>query len=208
MLPNATQLAAAVQCSAAVAQRWVGPMREACRVYEIDTGKRLAAFFAQVGHESSGLTAVVENLNYSAAGLKATWPTRFTDAQAQAMARKPEAIANHVYGNRMGNKHPGDGWAYRGRGAIQLTGRANYAAMRDTILDRLNSCPDFELHPEIVESPQWAAMTAGAFWDDHDLNTLADRSEFAAITKRINGGSHGMADRRARYAKALRVFAS
>ena len=137
MLPTASQIQQAVGCNAATADKWAGAIRAACRQFNIDTPERLAAFLAQVGHESGSLARVVENLNYGADGLLRTWPSRFDRATAAALARKPEAIANLVYANRMGNGSPesGDGWRYRGRGLIQLTGRANYAGMSETLSD-------------------------------------------------------------------------
>ena len=208
MLPSASQIEQAAGCSAATAAKWAEPLRAACLRYEIDTPARLAAFFAQVGHESASLTRTVENLNYSAEGLLRTWPSRFTRESATLLARKPEQIANRVYGGRLGNgpEATGDGWRYRGRGLIQVTGKANYAGIRDTLRERVQDVPDFELQPHLLESPQWAALSAAAYWDDHDLNALADAGEFRKITTRINGGQIGAADRNARYAKARRVF--
>lgn len=206
MLPTARQLVQAVGCTQDVADRFVEPVRDACRAYEIDTGPRLAAFLAQVGHESTSFSRTVENLNYSAEGLLATWPSRFTRDLAAKLARKPEQIANHVYGGRLGNRNPGDGWRYRGRGLIQVTGLANYEGITETLAEKVGGVPDFTLHPELLESPKWAAMSAGAYWDDHELNELADRGAFDQTTTRINGGQVGKADRRARYARAKRVF--
>lgn len=208
MLPTATQIEAAVGCARVVAQNIVEPIRETCRMYDIDTGTRIAAFLAQAGHESASFTVTRENLNYSADRLVAIWPTRFTRALAQQVARKPEQIANIAYGGRMGNKNPGDGWRYIGRGYIQITGLSNYEAITEAIHEKLATVPDFTLHPELLESPRWAAISAGAYWDDHDLNELADKGDFARISKRINGGTIGAADRNARFARALRVFAS
>lgn len=206
MLPTANQIEAAVGCARKVAQAVVEPMREACRLYEIDTGARLAAFLAQTGHESASFTRVRENLNYSADGLLRTWPSRFTRALALEVARKPEAIAKIVYGNRLGNRTPAEGWTYIGRGWIQVTGRANYAGITETLREKFPGAPDFVAVPEQLEHPRWAALTAAAYWSDHELNALADRGEFDKITARINGGQIGKADRRARYARALRVF--
>lgn len=206
MLPSAKQLVLAVGCTQALAARFEEPLRDTCRTYEIDTGSRLAAFLAQVGHESASLSRTVENLNYSAQGLLATWPARFTRALAEQMARKPEQIANHVYGGRLGNRNTGDGWRYRGRGLIQVTGQANYEGITETLAEKVGGVPDFTLHPELLESPKWAALSAGAYWDDHELNELADRGQFDQITTRINGGQVGKADRRARYSRAMRVF--
>jgi len=206
VLPTARQLVQAVGCAQAVADRFEEPVRDACRAYEIDTGPRLAAFLAQVGHESTSFSRTVENLNYSAEGLLATWPSRFTRDLATKLARKPEQIANHVYGGRLGNRNPGDGWRYRGRGLIQITGLANYEGITETLAEKVGGVPDFTLHPELLESPRWAAISAGAYWGDHELNELADRGAFDQITTRINGGQVGKADRRERYARAKRVF--
>jgi putative chitinase len=206
MLPTAKQLVAATGCTQVNADRFVTPLRDACQLYEIGTAGRLAAFMAQVGHESMGLSRTVENLNYSVQGLLSTWPSRFTRALAEQMARKPEQIANHVYGGRLGNHNPGDGWRYRGRGLIQVTGQVNYEGITETLAEKVGGVPDFTLHPELLESPKWAALSAAAYWDDHDLNELADRGAFDQITTRINGGQVGKADRRARYSRAMRVF--
>lgn len=208
MLPSARQIEQAVGCSASTAARWETPLRDTCRAFEITTPKRIAAFLAQLGHESAGLSVVVENLNYSAAGLLATWPSRFTHELAEQLARKPERIANHVYASRMGNgdEASGDGWRYRGRGPIQITGRANYAAIRDALRETGRQVPDFELSPDLLADPKWGALAAGAFWAARSLNDLADVCDFRKITTRINGGQNGAADRSARYAAALKVF--
>ncbi|GAA0417113.1 glycoside hydrolase family 19 protein [Pseudomonas veronii subsp. inensis] len=169
--------------------------------YAIVTRLRVAAFIAQVGHESGQLTRLVENLNYSADGLMKTWPSRFDLVRATACARKPEQIANVVYADRMGNAGPGDGWKYRGRGLIQVTGKTNYAACGEALgLDLINQ-------PELLERPQYAAMSAAWFWSANGLNTLADQGDFVKITRRINGGTNGLADRQALYDKALKVLA-
>ena len=169
--------------------------------YGIVTRLRIAAFIAQVGHESGQLTSLVENLNYSAEGLMKTWPSRFDLVRATAAARKPEQIANIVYAGRMGNTEPGDGWKYRGRGLFQVTGRANYTACGEALgLDLINQ-------PELLERPQYAAMSAAWFWSTRGLNTLADAGDFVKITRRINGGLTGQEDRQALYEKALKVLA-
>jgi putative chitinase len=206
MLPTATTIERAAGCAASTAKRFELPLRDACGRFLIDTPKRLAAFLAQVGHESASLERTVENLNYSALALMRTWPNRFNQAQAEQFARKPEAIANRVYGGRMGNggEATGDGWRYRGRGLIQITGKANYEAITEVMASY--GPPDFVLQPELLESPQWAAMSAGAFWDDHELNQLADKGDLDRMTRVINGGSNGLADRKARYARAMRVL--
>ena len=169
--------------------------------YGIVTRLRIAAFIAQIGHESGQLTRLVENLNYSAEGLMKTWPSRFDLVRATAAARKPEQIANIAYGGRMGNTAPGDGWKYRGRGLIQATGKTNYAACEEAL--------GFDLitHPELLEQPQYAALSAAWYWSVNGLNTLADAGDLTKITRRINGGLNGQADRQALYDKALKVLA-
>jgi putative chitinase len=129
-----------------------------------------------------------------------TWPSRFDLVRATAAARKPEQIANIVYAGRMGNTEPGDGWKYRGRGLFQVTGRANYAACGDALgLDLIRQ-------PELLEKPQHACMSAAWFWASRGLNTLADAGQFDKITQLINGGQNGAADRKALYARALKVL--
>lgn len=207
MLLPADKLQAASGCTRGVALTWAVPLSNALALYGIDTPARLAAFVAQVGHESAGFTRTVENLNYSAQGLLATWPSRFTQALAQALARKPEAIANHVYGGRLGNRDPGDGYRYRGRGLLQITGRVNYEAVRDQLRQSVPMVPDLLELPETLAEPKWAALSACAWWHDHDLSELADRGAFDQITRRVNGGTNGAADRRARYERARAALA-
>lgn len=167
------------------------------------SGLRLEHFLAQVGHESAGLTALEENLSYSAARLCAVWPARFVSAEAAApFARNPPALANRVYGGRMGNggEATGDGWAFRGRGYIQLTGRAAY---RET---GRRAGLDLEVSPDLAAAPDHALAVACAFWSWRGLNALCDRDDLVALTRRINGGSHGLADRGAWLDKVRRVL--
>lgn len=172
-----------------VAGFFVPALNAAMTRFKVNSPVRMAAFIAQVGHESGQLTRMVENLNYSADRLQAVWPNRFDSALAAQVARKPEQIAKIVYGGRMGNTLPGDGWKYRGRGLIQLTGANNYRAAGAALgLDLVN-------HPELVEQPETAALVAGWFWQSNGLNELADSGQFAKITRTINGGLTGQADR-------------
>lgn len=183
---------------------FVPALNEAMSRFKIDSSVRAAAFLAQVGHESGGLTRLVENLNYSAAGLASTWPARFRSpdgrpsALAEQIARKPEQIANAVYGGRMGNGPPasGDGWRYRGRGLFQITGRAQYQRC-----GRALGLPLVE-QPELLERPEHAALSAAWFWDDNGLNALADAGDFEAVTQRINGGQNGREERHALWERA------
>ena len=166
---------------------------------------RVAAFIAQIGHESGQLTRLVESLNYSAHALVRTWPSRFDLVRATAAAHKPEQIANIVYAGRLGNTAPGDGWDYRGRGLIQVTGKKNHAACGEALgVDLVN-------HPELLEQPRYAALSAAWYWSVNGLNTLADAGDIQNIGSIINTGSkgkvpNGAADRLALYDKALMVL--
>jgi putative chitinase len=204
---TADQFAAATGCGRGVALTWAAPVADACALYEINTPARLSAFLAQVGHESAGFTRTVENLNYSADGLLNTWPNRFDQATAARCARQPEAIAAIAYDGRMGNSQPGDGFLFRGRGLLQVTGRANYEAVTELLRERMSNAPDLCELPQTLAEPKWAALSAAAFWVDHGLNELADVGAFDKITLRVNGGNNGAPDRRARYEKAKRALA-
>jgi putative chitinase len=147
------------------------------------TRKRLADNLAQLGHESGGLTRREENLNYSAQRLTEVWPGRFPDiASAQPFAKNPQALARRVYSARMGNR-PGtdDGWTFRGRGPLQLTGRENY-----TKIGKLAGLPLAE-KPDLAGMPEHAAAIVAAYWTLNDLCAFSDRDDFAGLTKRING---------------------
>ena len=161
--------------------------------YEITTPARVAAFLAQCGHESADFTVLQENLNYSAKGLAATWPKRFvSEAAAAPYNRNPEAIANKVYADRMGNgpESSGDGWKYRGRGAIQLTGHDNYHAFQQDL--GFDTMEDAILY---LESLEGAIESAAWFWWRNNLNQWADNHDMTTLTKRINGGTLGLKER-------------
>jgi len=161
---------------------------------------RLAHFFAQVCHETGGLRLLVENLNYSAEALLKTWPSRFTKETAAAFARKPMAIANKVYGGRMGNSGPDDGWNYRGRGLLQITGRDHYKR------NGLALGIPLEQEPELAIDPDHALAIALETWRRSGCDARADDDDIVAVTKAINGGTIGLADRRAWLAKAKRAL--
>jgi putative chitinase len=171
--------------------------------YEITTVERVAAFLAQCGHESVDFTVLQENLNYSAKGLSLTWPKRFpSEADAHPYHRNPEKIANRVYSSRMGNgdEASGDGWKYRGRGAIQLTGRDNYTAFAKSINKSLEDTVTYlETLPGAIESAAW-------FWKRNNLNALADARDIVTSTRRINGGTIGLEDRRRHFEHNLTVL--
>lgn len=216
MMPGQEQLVAA-GVSAALAGRWLGPVRVACVEFGIDTDLRIAAFLSQCAHESAGFTLLEENLNYRAATMATVWPKRFAqlgadgkplkDAQgrnvpnkfALAIERQPEVIANVVYASRMGNgpTESGDGWRFRGRGLKQLTGRDNYARCGAALKIDLVSTPDDLLQPLL------AARSAGWFWATNGCSAFADRGDVQGLTRRINGGLIGLSDRQARYARVL-----
>lgn len=193
----------------ALAVQWLPHLSMAAHRYQIDaTPRRLAAWLATIAHESARLTSVVENLNYSAMGLAQTWPSRYADmtgqpnALAQSIARKPATIASLTYANRMGNgpSETGDGWIYRGRGLIQITGRDNYDRSGDALgLDLI-------LNPERLEEPYYAALSAAEWWSRNGCNVLADTGDMSAVTRRVNGGLTGLDDRLKLYSAALRYL--
>jgi putative chitinase len=183
--------------------KWLEPLKETFEKYGIDTNKRQAAFIGQCMHESGGFKLLEENLNYSAKALMATWPSRFpTEEMANQYARNPEKIANKVYGGRMGNadESSGEGWKYRGRGIKQLTGKENY--------ERCGSGLGVDLvgNPDLLLEPKYATLSAGWFWNKHNLNDLADKSDIETMTKRINGGLLGLDARKAAIAKAESIL--
>lgn len=164
---------------------------------------RFQYFLAQLGHESNGLTQREENLSYSAQRLTEVWPSRFaTLTAAKPYERNPEKLANFVYGGRMGNTNPGDGYRYRGRGYIQLTGRDAY---RDVgAIAKL----DLENKPELAAEPENAIAIACAFWTWKNINPACDASDFTLVTKKINGGTNGLDDRLAWLNKVKSVVTS
>ncbi|UUS13328.1 glycoside hydrolase family 19 protein [Stenotrophomonas sp. CD2] len=171
MILTASTIQQAVGCSAAVAAQWAQPLSEACTAFGISTPKRAAAFLAQVGHESGSLTRIIENLNYGAQGMADTWPSRYAvdpkakprkpNDLARALERKPVAIGNNAYANRLGNgsEASGDGYRFRGRGPIQNTGRANYAAIRTRCVPR-----ESRAFPTSRPSPRRWSSRSGAHW--------------------------------------------
>jgi putative chitinase len=183
--------------------KWLDGLNATFEKYEINTPLRQAAFIGQCGHESASFKMLEENLNYSAKGLMATWPSRFHEIDvAEKYERNPEMIANKVYGGRadLGNTEDGDGWRFHGRGLIQLTGRSNY-----TVCGLALGKP-FAEHPELLLDPENACLSAGWFWNKRGLNALADNEDWATITKRINGGNIGLSDRIERIHKAMDIL--
>lgn len=200
--------------SAANAAKYATPLSAACDRFSVNTPQRIAAFLAQVGHESAGLSASVESFNYGVPGLMATWPRKMPFALATKLGRqagekavpldRQQKIASIVYASQYGNgdSTSGDGWAYRGSGLIQLTFHDNYKAFGDAIHLDLVGQPD-----KLRADPALAAMSAAWFWIEHGCNTLADAGAFDSITRRINGPAMaGKADRDALYAAAKRAI--
>jgi putative chitinase len=173
----------------------IAQLPDVISTYKIDTALRLAHFLAQTGHESAQFKAVSENLNYGAKGLRGIFGKYFpTDALAAAYERKPEKIANKVYASRMGNgdEASGDGYKYRGRGYIQLTGKDNYKAFDATVPEDITANPD-------LVATQYPLLSAAWFWNKNGLNTIADKgaddATVTSVTKRVNGGTIGLPDR-------------
>lgn len=171
-----------------------GTMKKAMEFYKL-TPVRAAHFFAQTSHESGGFKAFSENLNYSAQGLQGIFGKYFPGNLEESYARNPEKIANRVYASRMGNgdEKSGDGWKYRGRGALQLTGKDNYAAFAKYLQK-----PEIMTNPDLVAT-EYSFESAMFFFDKNKLWEICDKgvndAAILALTKRINGGTHGLADR-------------
>jgi predicted chitinase len=194
----------ALGVGSAAAARYLPTLNEILPRYAIDHALRVAHFLAQVLHESERMNRVEENLNYSADRLVQVFPKYFKprgSADPAAYAHQPQAIANLVYGNRMGNgdAKSGDGWRFRGRGLIQLTGRSGYQDFSTWIGADLVAAPD-------RVAADLAVQSAVYFWDREKLNALADVDDLTTITKRINGGLAGLADRRALLDQAKAVL--
>jgi putative chitinase len=210
-----------------VAERWLPHVQNALARYGIETPRQVAAWLAQCAHESAGFAVLTENLNYSADTMAVVWPTRFAvqepdpkrpgktkakkDAKgknipnkfALALHRKPEMIANAVYSNRMGNGplESGEGFKFRGRGLKQLTGKDNHARASKAL------GVDLVANPDLLLTPQYAALSAAWFWAENKCGPLADADDFVGLTKKINGGTIGLEDRQRRYKAVLATVA-
>jgi len=196
------QFASVIGCTQMTAVVWHQPFLAAMAERAIATPQLAAAFLAQVGHESGSLNRFEENLNYTAQRLTQVWPKRFPSiAHAHHYEHAPERLANLVYANRMGNGgyESGDGWRYRGRGPIQITGGANYRRCGIAL-----NLPLIE-QPELLLTPDIGARSAAWYWEDRGCSACADDVE--AVTRLVNGGDHGLPDREARYLRALQVLA-
>lgn len=186
-------------------EAWFDALSAHLPEFEITSVSRVAGFISQCQHESSDFNTLEENLNYSAKGLLATWNKRFTGV-ADDYARKPEMIGNRAYCNRMGNgpEESGDGWKYRGRGILQITGKENYTICSEDLFgdDRLVE------QPELLSTPEYAILSACWYWKKNKLNAICDTGDVALLTKRINGGTLGLDDRIKHWNHCVQVFES
>ena len=207
-------------CTEKVAEVWLPYFNSIPKNFGIDTPLRMAAFLAQVGHEAGGLTLLEENLNYSAEGLANVWPKRYAkklqnglyaknsvgrylpSTLAIKIARKPVLIASNTYADRMGNGsvESQEGWNYRGRGILQITGKSNYAELT------LNTGIDFVSNPNLLKEPAYALISACFFWKNNNLNRFADKKDVLSLSKAINGGIIGLEHRKALYEKACKTL--
>lgn len=190
--------------------QWYAALVDILPKYGINTPRRVAHFISQCAHESNNFRSLEENLNYSAESLGKVFGRYFGAApkrNAADYARNPEKIANYVYQDefrsaqgRMGNVNPGDGWLFRGRGLKQLTGRNNYTAFGKSVGMTAEQAAVY------VATEKGAIESAAWFWDTNKLNTIADTDNVVLMTKRINGGDIGLADRQQRYTRAMQVL--
>jgi len=188
-----------------IGPQWVDALNETFNRFGINTPRQQAAFIGQCGHECGNFRILEENLNYRAETLCKLWPKRFPSLEfAKQYEKNPKKIANNVYSSRMGNRDEasGDGYRFRGRGCIQLTGHANYYHASQAL------GVDFVMEPDLVSTPKYAALTAGWFWSTHGCNDLAEAGNWVALTKKINGGTIGLDDRVAHTNQALEACSS
>ena len=184
-----------------ILEGYIEPLNTVAEYYEMNVNPaRLAGFLAQTAHESGGYNFIKENLNYSSNGLRGTFGKYFpNDDIANQYAKKPEKIANRVYANRMknGDESSGDGYRFRGRGLIQLTGRDNYTKFANDLGMSLEDTVAY------LETPNGAVASAGWFWENNKLNQYCDSGDFVTLTKRINGGTIGIEDRKHHFELAM-----
>ena len=183
-----------------IGAEWVEPLMATFTKFGMVSPKEQAAFIAQCSHESNHFKVLEENLNYRAETLQKRFGHKFKPEEIQAYARNPQKIANRIYANRMGNRDEasGDGFRFRGRGAIQLTGHDNYWHCGQALGQ------DFVMNPNLVATPMFAAMSAGWFWSTHGCGSLVDNAQ--QLCKRINGGLIGLDDRIHQTQNALAVL--
>jgi len=186
-----------------IGAEWVDALNETFSRFNITTNNQKAMFIGQCSHESGNFRLLQENLNYKAATLMKLWPKRFPTLEvANQYAGNARAIANKVYADRMGNRDEasGDGYRFRGKGLVQLTGHSNHFHAGKAL------GVDFVMQPDLVATPKYAALTAGWFWETHKLNPPADALDYTKVTKIINGGTIGLDDRIKHVQHALAVL--
>jgi len=184
-------------------EHWYEALAQLLPDYGINTPQRIAAFVAQCAHESGNFRFIQENLNYRWPSLRKTFPKYFpTDELAKQYEKKPQQIANRIYANRMGNgdEASGDGWRYRGRGLIQLTGRDNYTFFAGSLGIEVEEAADY------LATFEGAAQSACFFWEQNNINRFADAGDIRGMTRAINGGYIGLEDRIKHYEHALHVM--
>ena len=182
---------------------WVDALNETFSRFNITTNNQKAMFIGQCGHECGNFRTLEENLNYRAETLMKLWPKRFPSLEfAKQYEKNPKKIANSVYASRMGNRDEasGDGYRFRGRGALQCTGHSTYFHAGKAL------GVDFVMQPDLVATPKYAALTAGWFWETHKLNPPSDALDYQKVTKIINGGTIGLDDRIKHVQQALAVL--
>jgi len=186
-----------------IGAEWVDALNETFTRFNLTTNNQKAMFIGQCSHESGNFRLLQENLNYKAATLMKLWPKRFPTLEvANQYAGNARAIANKVYADRMGNRDEasGDGYRFRGKGLVQLTGHSNHFHAGKAL------GVDFVMQPDLVATPKYAALTAGWFWETHKLNPPADALDYTKVTKIINGGTIGLDDRIKHVQQALAVL--
>ena len=186
-----------------IGAEWVDALNETFARFNLTTNNQKAMFIGQCSHECGNFRLLEENLNYRAETLMKLWPKRFPSLEfAKQYEKNPRKIANSVYANRMGNRDEasGDGYRFRGKGLVQLTGHSNHFHAGKAL------GVDFVMQPDLVATPKYAALTAGWFWETHKLNPPSDALDYTKVTKIINGGTIGLDDRIKHITEALRVI--
>jgi len=186
-----------------IGAEWVDALNETFARFNLTTNNQKAMFIGQCSHECGNFRTLEENLNYRAETLMKLWPKRFPSLEfAKQYEKNPKKIANSVYASRMGNRDEasGDGYRFRGRGALQCTGHSTYFHAGKAL------GVDFVMQPDLVATPKYAALTAGWFWETHKLNPPADALDYTKVTKIINGGTIGLDDRIKHVQQALAVL--
>jgi putative chitinase len=186
-----------------IGAEWVDALNETFSRFNLTTNNQKAMFIGQCSHECGNFRLLEENLNYRAETLMKLWPKRFPSLEfAKQYEKNPKKIANSVYANRMGNRDEasGDGYRFRGRGALQCTGHSTYFHAGKAL------GVDFVMQPDLIATPKYAALTAGWFWETHKLNPPSDALDYTKVTKIINGGTIGLDDRIKHVQQALAVL--